>query len=275
MIPTFNAGTETGGATQVRPADVWRVAEDAREFLNGAAAELAAVKRELDMLLNVSADDAILDVGCGTGADVLALAAKVGPAGRVVGIDSSEQLIAQARATSPGLPVEFHQGNAGELPFADGTFDAVRSERVIEHVPDPSRALSEMLRVLKPGGRLLVCDPDHGMWALDMTDRRLTRRIFGWWSDYVPNPWVARQFPGLLRAVGAADVSVVPYPVALTSLRAADALTWIGRAAATAAAQGIITADEAQAWGTELTQRDAEGRFLLLGVFVAVTATKR
>jgi ubiquinone/menaquinone biosynthesis C-methylase UbiE len=275
MTPTFSTGTGADDTSRFRPEDVWRVAEHARDFLDGAAAELTTVKRELGELLSVPARAQLLDVGCGTGADVLALAARVGSGGRVVGIDSSEQLIDRARAISAGLPVEFLHGKAGELPFADDTFDVVRSERVIEHVPSPPRALGEMLRVLKPGGQLLVCDPDHGMWALDMTDRDLTQRIFGWWSGHVPNPWIARQLPSLLRNAGAAAVSVALYPVALDTLRAADALTWIGRAAAVAETQRIVTAEEARAWQEELVRRDETGNFLLLGVFVAVTAAKR
>lgn len=275
MIPASSAPAETNERPEVRPADVWRVAEDAQEFLDGAAAELKPVKKELDGLLDVPFGGQLLDVGCGTGADVETLAAKVGREGRAVGIDSSEQLIAQALARSAGSPVEFLHGQAGDLPFPEGTFDVVRSERVIEHVPEPARAVGEMLRVTKPGGQVLVCDPDHGMWALDMADRLLTRRILNWWGDHVPHPWVARQLPGLLREAGAAAVSVRLYPVAVSTLRAADALTWIGKAAATATTQGVITAEEARAWNEELAKRDATGRFLLLGVFVAVTATRR
>jgi ubiquinone/menaquinone biosynthesis C-methylase UbiE len=225
-------------------------------------------------MLRLDRGGRVLDVGCGTGADVLALAARVGPGGRAVGLDSSEQLAGRAHPPVPGgAPVEFVHGEAGALPFPDGSFDVVRAERVVEHVPDPAAAVAEMLRVARPGGQVLVVDPDHGLWAPDMDDRDLTRRIVHWWSDHVPNPWVARRLRDLFVRAGAADVAVRLLPVQLTSLAAADALTWIGRAAAAAGAQGVVDPAAARAWDEELRRKDAEGRFLMLGVFVAVTGT--
>ncbi|WP_327660272.1 MULTISPECIES: methyltransferase domain-containing protein [unclassified Streptomyces] len=261
---------------QVRPADVWQKADAAKQFLDQAAIELASAKMELDELLKVSAGSHVLDVGCGTGNDVRAIAERVGPTGRVVGLDSSEELVAQARPAGPGAaPVEFLHGQAGALPFADDTFDAARAERVIEHVPDPAAAVAEMLRVVKPGGQVLITDPDHGLWAPDLADRGLTRTIMNWWGDHVPNPWVARRLRGLLADAGAVDITLRLQPVALTSLSAAHALTWVGKAADMAAAQGVVDADAARAWGEEILRRDAEGSFLMLGTFVVVSGFKK
>ncbi len=259
----------TAGTYQVKPADVWREADDAKAFLDQAAVELADAKKELDAILRIGAGSHVLDVGCGTGADVRALAERVGPGGRVVGLDSSAQLIAQSQAAGAGsAPVEFVHGEAGDLPFPDGTFDAARAERVIEHVPDPARAVAEMLRVVKPGGQVLITDPDHGLWAPDLDDRQVTRTIMNWWSDHVPQPWVARRLRDLLVRAGAQDVRVKLQPVVLTSLAAADSLTWIAKAPAAAAAKGVVPADQAAAWGAEILRRDAEGRFLMFGTFV-------
>jgi ubiquinone/menaquinone biosynthesis C-methylase UbiE len=260
---------------QVKPADIWRDADAAKEFLDHAAAELATAKQQLDAMLRVRPGSHVLDVGCGTGNDVRALAARVGPAGRVVGLDSSEQLIARGEPGGPdSAPVEFVLGEAGDLPFDDGTFDVARSERVVQHVPDPAAAVAEMLRVVKPGGQVLVTDPDHGMWAPDLDDRELTRRIMTWWGDHVPNPWVARRLRDLFVRAGARDVTVTLQPVVLTSLAAADALTLIGKAAEAAEAQGVVPAGQARAWGEEILRRDREGRFLMFGTFVVVTGTK-
>ncbi|WP_320784008.1 methyltransferase domain-containing protein [Streptomyces sp. CRN 30] len=261
---------------QVKPADVWRKADDAKEFLDRAAIELASVKEELDRMLRVTAGSHVLDVGCGTGNDVRAIAERVGPTGRVVGLDSSAEQIERAVPAAPGAaPTEFLHGQADALPFADATFDAARAERVIEHVPDPAAAVAEMVRVVKPGGQILITDPDHGLWAPDLSDHRLTRTVMNWWSDHVPNPWAARRLRGLLTAAGAADVTVRLQPVVLTSLAAAHSLTWIGKAAAVAGAQGVVDAAAARAWGEELLRRDAEGTFLMFGTFVVVTGTKR
>ena len=99
----------------------------------------------------------VLDVGCGLGIDVCDVAARVGPAGHVIGVDVSVSLLAEARRRAHGrpLPATFAVGDAQALPCADNTFDAVRTERMLMHVPDADRAFEEMVRVLRPGGRLV------------------------------------------------------------------------------------------------------------------------
>src|SRR5215467_6933979 len=85
-------------------------------------------------LMDLRPGFAVLDVGCGTGDDVRALATQVGQEGRAVGLDSSETAVAEARARSEddGLPVEFRVGDAHQLPFDTGTFEATRTERVLQ-----------------------------------------------------------------------------------------------------------------------------------------------
>lgn len=104
----------------------------------------------------------ILDVGSGLGNTVLAIAEKVKPTGRAVGVDFSESAIAisQEKAEKAGLKgvTEFKLGDAENLPFGDETFDAVISECVVCLVPDKQKALDEKVRVLKPGGRVVMHD---------------------------------------------------------------------------------------------------------------------
>ena len=80
---------------------------------------------------------------------------RVGVSGSVSGLDLSESMLTVARETSPG--VQFYQGSVIDLPFDDASFDVVTSSFMLMFVPDPEKALSEMLRVLRPGGRLAIC----------------------------------------------------------------------------------------------------------------------
>ncbi len=106
----------------------------------------------------------ILDVGCGKGTLALEVARR-GSAGRVAGIDPSSEQIARARraAARRNAPIEFQIGVIEQLPFPEATFDVVLSTLMMHHVPAPLKrqGLSEIARVLKPGGRLVIADFTH------------------------------------------------------------------------------------------------------------------
>lgn len=123
-----------------------------------------------DLTRHFAPDDDILDVGCGTGwlAEHLP---------RYTGIDSSEAAAASARQLGRNVIT----GSADErLPFADGCFDGVVVKDVLEHVADPVGLVTEVLRVLRPGGRVFASSPDAQRWAWDdYTHRRpFTRRAY-------------------------------------------------------------------------------------------------
>lgn len=249
-------------------------AEQYAGYLDRVAAELGRLKSGLHDLLAVRPGDTVLDVGCGTGVDAVALARRVGPNGRVTGVDNSQVLVDAARAgAEPGLPVGFELGDAHRLPFPDGSFDAVRCERVMMHLADPDLAVRELLRVTRPGGRVLVADPDHGMWALDSADIALTRTVLTWWFDNIANPWVARRTPAALRRAGLRDQQVRLVPILLQDLDAADGVTGLTRAATAAARAGVISEPQREAFDADLADAQLAGRFLLAGAMVATVAT--
>ena len=98
--------------------------------------------------------DHVLDVACGTGVLARAAARQVGPDGAVTGLDINDGMLAVARRMAP--LIEWRQGRAEELPFADHRFDAVVSQFALMFFEDRIAALREMIRVLRPGGRLAV-----------------------------------------------------------------------------------------------------------------------
>jgi ubiquinone/menaquinone biosynthesis C-methylase UbiE len=113
-------------------------------------------------LANVAPGDRMLDLGCGAGE----LAADLAHAGRrVIAVDVAQAALERARSRHPELDLRLIALD-GPLPFADGDFDAVWSSEVIEHVADTARWLSEVRRVLVPGGRVLLTTPSHGRLRL-------------------------------------------------------------------------------------------------------------
>jgi SAM-dependent methyltransferase len=139
---------------------------------------MAEQKRETINAMDLRAGDAGLDVGCGTGDEVRLIAEQVGPSGRAVGVDVNEGLLATARERTPGDPeAVFLLADAQALPFADGEFAAARVERALQHMADPSRAIAEMVRVVRPGGRVVALEPDWETLVISSRDDRTTRAI--------------------------------------------------------------------------------------------------
>lgn len=102
----------------------------------------------------IGASDRILDLGCGTGIVARVLRERLGGAANIVGVDASPPMIEKARSIEPEL--DWRVGNAMALPFADGSFDLVLCQEMLQFVPHRMAALREVHRVLSPGGRLLV-----------------------------------------------------------------------------------------------------------------------
>lgn len=106
--------------------------------------------------------EALLDVGCGTGAVTIPAKQRVGVNGKAAGIDPAPEMItvAQQKARRKGLEIDFRIGVIEALPYPDESFDAVTSSLMMHHLPEHLKAqgLSEIYRVLKPGGRLLIAD---------------------------------------------------------------------------------------------------------------------
>ncbi len=143
----------------------WQLARDAAEryeqilvpAILGPAAQ-ALVERSA-----LRDGEVVLDVGCGTGAATRFAAETVGLSGRAVGVDVNAGMIAVARSLPPvrGAAIEWFEKSAHDLPFAEEEFDVVLCAQTLQFLDDRPRALAEMCRVLKPGGRVAVslwCD---------------------------------------------------------------------------------------------------------------------
>lgn len=144
----------------------------AAEYLGYDASELAALPREAtDRFAGVGNPlaigplrhgEVVLDHACGAGTDLLLAARRVGPSGRAVGVDLTpgmrEAAERAAREAGLGERVEIRAGVYEELPVADASVDVVISNGVVNLAPDKRRVLSEVMRVLRPGGRLYLSD---------------------------------------------------------------------------------------------------------------------
>jgi ubiquinone/menaquinone biosynthesis C-methylase UbiE len=129
-------------------------------------------------MARVAPGQRVLDVACGTGVLACAAAERAGPNGKVAGVDPNDEMLAVARGKQ--APVEWRNGRAEALPFADASFDCVVSQFGLMFFADKAAGLREMMRVLHPGGRLAVavCDAlDHSPGYAVLAE--LLQRLFG------------------------------------------------------------------------------------------------
>jgi SAM-dependent methyltransferase len=235
------------------PAMFIRTLELARE-IEGIAASRAEIMDGLRMTEGHS----VLDVGCGVGYDSRLFAERVGPGGRVVGVDLSEIMLAEAirRTDGLGLPVSYAIGDANRLDFPDGTFDSCRCERVLEYVPDVDRAIAEMIRVTRPGGRVGVFATDFGSVVVDHPDADTTDRITRILADSFPQGRVGRTVPRRFREQGLSEINFSVRGLVFT-LPLMEIV--FGGVLLTARQRGDFTHDELSAWWDALRAADKAG----------------
>jgi ubiquinone/menaquinone biosynthesis C-methylase UbiE len=236
--------------------------------------EDATIKRQIIDWLQPLEGKYILDVGCGTGDDSREIARHVGPKGRVTAIDFSAAMVAEAgkrNADTPGLPVEFHEGDATQLVFADGFFDIARVERVLMHLRDASKGLEEMIRVVRSGGRVIASEVDQETLFFDSPYIEVMRRVVTSLADAMPSPRIGRSLAGLMRQAGLQNVRsharVIKIPLNFARIGMSGHVDKCVQ-------QGVISAQDAERWWQHLEAANATGEFHAGAIVFTVMADK-
>ena len=157
--------------------------------------------------LRLRPGDTVLDLACGTGLNFPYIMEGVGPAGRTVGVDLTRAMLVRARRRadrSDGSDVELLEGDAARLPLAGASADAVLCSYALAIIPDYRGAIAEAVRVLKPGGRLVLLEGKRGssLWARAVTPLVALAGRFGG-VDLGRRPW--EELPALLEDVSRTD----------------------------------------------------------------------
>ncbi|WP_040744744.1 methyltransferase domain-containing protein [Nocardia transvalensis] len=185
-----------------------------------------------------------VDIGSGTGPEVLALAAAVGENGAAVGVEPDPELLAAAerRAGDAGSLARFVPGDAYNLPLGNDSCDVVLCERVFQHLTAPARAAGEIARVLRPGGRVVVMDTDWGSAVVHPGDRNVVHEVIETLIANTTAPFAGRRLPGLLTRSGLVIDDVGSHALVQDAAVGAGAL--VGRVSAMAVARGAITEEQ-------------------------------
>jgi len=226
-----------------------------------------AYKRRVLELLNPQPGGLYLDIGAGTGEDARAVAECAQAA--VVGIDTSRTMMLEAKKR--GLRT-VAVGLADALPFADRSFDGCWADRTFQHLLHPESALDEIIRVAKPGGRVVVVDPDYDTQVMEFPDHELARRVFRFRAEVgLRNGMIAHQMPGMCAARGLTDIIVEPMTRVVRDPTAADNVMGLKTWARSAMKIGWFTEDEVVRWEMLYDEVAASGRFLWSVTFFLTT----
>ncbi|WP_330232228.1 methyltransferase domain-containing protein [Nocardia sp. NBC_00508] len=239
--------------------------------LQAALPSIQRIRRWGHDALAVEPGERALDIGAGTGSEVMEFADRVGPDGDAVGVDPNPAMldVARARAEAAGSRARFIEGTAYHLPFPDASFDVVRCERVYQHLDDPAAATAEIARVLRPGGRVLLIDSDWHTAITHPGDPDVLGRLSTVMLAATPNPTSGRRLRGLLTAAGFAiddmgSEAVIWDPETIRPLFA--------QMVDGALAEGVITGQERLDLDTAMESGIARGDYHLSVTMFAVLA---
>lgn len=220
-------------------------------------------KQYVRELLNLHPGLHVLDAGTGTGEDAQEIAKLVTPGGQVVGLDMSQIMIDEAkrRVQDSSLPLRFVQGDIQHLPFENDTFDRCYADRIFIHLPDPHLAFAELVRVTKPGGKILIAEGDHETQVLDSSYPEVTRRFFRFRNDGMCQPDIAHRLYAMFKDAGLLDVQVEPLARLTTDYETIRPVAHYIEGMRLAQSCGVVTEEEAAQWILFLEEAMQTGRF--------------
>ena len=183
----------------------------------------------------------------------------------IVGVDSSTTMIKTARARvhdAKESRADCQLGDIYNLDFSDKTFDGCRADRIFHHLDRPEQALQELVRVTKPGGRIVLFDPDFDASVIAATDQDVTRRVIHMISDRVLAGSDARNHAARMQRVGLSNILVIPKTFLFLDYELGERLLGIEDAVHRLVQQAAIDLAAATAWLEELKQRNQRKAYL-------------
>lgn len=197
--------------------------------------------------MHLFAGASVLEVGCGTGEDAIALTHLVGSSGKVTAIDRSQTMLKVAIASAKDLtpPIDFVLADGQKLPFADHNFDAARVDRTLQHIPNPAAVVAEMARVVRPGGWVVAMEPDWGTFIVNSNQRTVTRKLLNFWCDSFPSGWVGRHLHQYFEEAGLTDIQMFPETLVITEFDLADQVFDLVQTAHATVKAGLVSESEA------------------------------
>jgi SAM-dependent methyltransferase len=232
-------------------------------YLDGVAGldTVHAYKTAALHVLDPGPGNRVLDLGCGVGTDVPDLARAVGPSGTVLAVDFSRAMVARTlRDTRTEPTVRGVVADARRLPFVSDCFDRCRTDKVLQHVHDPELAVREIVRVTRPGGGIVIAEPDWNTFQTEPSDA-VGRALPGYAHDSIASGGVGSRLEDMLASAGARDVTIREHVLEADGLVEADRLFRVRDFVEGAAREGRVAAADGHAWIERARRWSDQGLF--------------
>lgn len=212
--------------------------------------------------LDIRPQQIILDVGCGVGFDIIEMARQF-PNTAFVGVDKSEGLLDIARSRAKSLSnTRFVINKADQLSFANACFDGARIDRSLQHMKSPDTVIKEMVRVIRPGGRIVVSEPDWGTFVLFNGNEVMSMKMTGLWLQSFAQPFVGRKLGQILNNNRIENIRWQSHALILNRLSDADVVFDLARLKSNCVETGILSSQEADDWWSEAQASSLNGSFM-------------
>ena len=221
----------------------------------------------------------ILDVGCGPGIDTIHLAKFVGPTGQVTGIDIDHDMVDLANKIAVENKVAnwvvHKRFDAEYIPYNNDFFDSCRCERLLQHLLHPESTISEMVRVTKPNGWIVVADTDHSTMSIDAPDIDIEWKLRRFHTEIFKNGYAGRQLFRLVKQQNLADIEIEIFPLLSTDYMQTRYMALLDTTENAALEAGILNEEELKHWHNSLERINRDGKFFCSVTIVLIAGRKQ
>jgi len=248
------------------------------DYLNATAKPTHSLKQySYDFFKSIS-KGAIVDLGCGTGADVLSMSEQYGGEVKVIGVDHDAQLfsgVEQENAKLKKVKTQFIQSNAEQLPFQDASIDGLRAERLIQHIASPERVFNEIHRVLKKDSPLVIVETDWAGLSILNSHVEIEKKVKHYLTETkINNGFASRTLYSDLSSHDFREIKIEIFPFVLKTLEEANMYLMIEMVLAESRNADFIDAREYDQYIASLLALDRAGCFACSLNMVVFSALK-
>jgi ubiquinone/menaquinone biosynthesis C-methylase UbiE len=245
-------------------------------YLEETGKVLKELKKHTYMPFMSVAEGVIIDLGCGTGFDVINIAGLVNADVKVVGIDHDPEMINRAEASSVNMPrAEFILCEADAIPYGDSSIAGMRAERLIQHLEEPEKVIREVFRVLKQGDPFLIIETDWRSLSLYDKNVEIEEKLNQYLTKKkVNNGAAARKLTSYLENNNFRNIQMEIIPFVVKSLKEANEYLWIGHILKEMLEKKYIDQQEYDLFKSSLEEADKNNYFACSINLVVVSCIK-